>query len=140
MSKNFFYRNAIAGAIMLILSAFAGMYIGMNYDSRFPSAYDGYYMIKKGEALIRAVHTHGMPFALYNLILAFIIPFLGLTEKTKNITSWSGVLMLIMPLALFLRGISYPATTFDYVGFVGAFFFVLTSALLLIGFIKKVYH
>jgi type III secretory pathway component EscV len=132
----FYKRNAIAAAILFLVSAFVGMSIGMNYDVRFPIEYDGYYMIKKGEAMIRAAHTHGMPFALYNLILAFIIPFLGLSDKMKNLTSWFGVLMLIMPVALFLRGLIYPATTLDMLGFVGAAFFLLTSVFVLIGAIK----
>ena len=132
----FYKRNAITAAILFLLSAFVGMSIGMNYDIRFPSEYEGHYMIEKGEVMIRAAHTHGMPFALYNLILAFVIPFLGLSAKMKNLTSWFGVLMVIMPLALFLRGMVYPATTFDYLGFVGATFFLFTSALLLVGAIK----
>ncbi len=132
----FYKRNAITAAILFLISAFIGMSIGMNYAIRFPSEYNGYYMIEKGEAMIRAAHTHGMPFALYNLILAFVIPFLRLPDKVKNLTSWSGILMVIMPLALFLRGKVYPANTFDYLGFIGASFFLLTSALVLIGSIR----
>ena len=133
---NFYKRNVIAAAILFLVSAFIGMSIGMNFDLRFPAEYDGYYMITKGNAMIRAAHTHGMPFALYNLILAFIIPMLGLSDKMKNLTSWFGILMIIMPFALFVRGSIYPATTFDLVGFVGATFFLLTSAFVLIGAIK----
>lgn len=129
-------RNAIAAGLLFIVSAFVGMSIGMNYDLRFPAEYDGYYMVKKGEAMIRAAHTHGMPFALYNLLLALVIPFLGFSEKVKNLMSWSGILMIIMPIALFLRGVVYPATTFDLVGFVGATFFLITSVMLVIGAIK----
>ena len=104
----------------------------MNFDLRFPAEYDGFYMIKKGEALGRAAHTHGMPFALYNLILAFVIPVLGFSEKIKNLISWSGILMIIMPIALFLRSFVFPSTTFDFFGFIGATFFVLTSTCLVI--------
>ncbi len=129
-------RNAIAAGLLFIVSAFVGMSIGMNYDLRFPAEYDGYYMVQKGEAMIRAAHTHGMPFALYNLLLALVIPFLGFSEKVKNLMSWSGILMIIMPIALFLRGVVYPATTFDLVGFVGATFFLITSVMLVIGAIK----
>lgn len=133
---NFYKRNVIAAAILFLVSAFVGMSIGMNYDVRFPAEYDGYYMIEKGSAMIRAAHTHGMPFALYNLILAFIIPYLGFSNKMKNLTSWFGILMIIMPLALFLRGLIYPLTTLDLVGFIGATFFLLTSSLLIVGAIK----
>lgn len=129
-------RNLITAGVLFIVSAFVGMSIGMNYDMRFPEAYEGYYMVKKGEAMIRAAHTHGMPFALYNLLLALVIPHLGFSDKLKNITSWSGILMLIMPVALFLRGVVYPDTTFDFVGFIGATFFLLTSALLIYGAVK----
>jgi len=132
----FYKKNAIAAGLLFTASAIVGMSIGMNYDVRFPAEYDGYYMIKKGEAMIRAAHTHGMPFALYNLILAVAIPFLGFSDKMKNLTSWFGVLMIIMPLALFLRGSVYPATTYDLVGFIGATFFVLTSIFLIIGAVK----
>ncbi len=137
---NFYRRNIIAASILFIISAFVGMSIGMNYDLRFPAEYDGYYMIKKGDAMIRAAHTHGMPFALYNLILAFVIPYLGFSNKIKHLTSWSGILMIIMPVALFSRGLIYPATTLDMVGFVGATFFLLTSTLLVIGAIKAKNH
>lgn len=129
-------RNAIAAGLLFLLSALVGMSIGMNYDLRFPDSYNGHYMIQKGEAMIRAAHTHGMPFALYNLILAFVIPLLGFSDKMKNLTSWFGILMIIMPLALFLRGMVYPATTFDMLGFVGATFFLLTSVFIIIGTVK----
>ncbi len=132
----FYKRNALAAGILFLVSAFLGMYMGMRFDLRFPEAYDGHYMILKGEAMMRAAHTHGMPFALYNLLLAVVIPYLGFTDKIKNYVSWSGILMIIMPIALFIRGIVYPATTFDLVGFIGAFFFIVTSLLLVIGVIK----
>ena len=133
---SFYKRNVIAAAILFLASAFVGMSIGMNFDIRFPAEYDGFYMIEKGNAMIKAAHTHGMPFALYNLILAFAIPFLGFSDKMKNLTSWSAILMIIMPIALFVRGTIYPSTAFDLVGFVGATFFLLTSALLIIGAVK----
>ncbi len=132
----FYKRNAIAAGLLFILSAFVGMSMGMNFDLRFAAEYDGHYMIKKGEAMFRAAHTHGMPFALYNLALAFVIPFLGFSNKMKNLTSIFGILMIIMPFALLVRGLIYPATTFDLVGFVGATFFILTSVLLVIGAFK----
>ena len=133
---NIYKRNAIAAALLFLVSAGIGMSFGMNFDIRFPAEYDGYYMIKKGEAMMRAAHTHGMPFALYNLILALVIPFLGFSDKMKNLTSWFGIIMIIMPVALFMRGMVYPETYLDMIGFVGAFFFVLTSVFLLIGIIK----
>jgi hypothetical protein len=68
--------------------------------------------------------------------LAIVIPFLGLSDKMKNLTSWFGILIIIMPCALFLRGMVYPATTFDLVGFVGATFFLLTTVFLIIGAVK----
>ncbi len=129
-------RNAVAAGLLFVASAAVGMSIGMDYDLRFPADYDGYYMVKKGEAMIRAAHTHGMPFALYNLILALVIPFLGFSDTMKKLTSWFGILMIIMPVALFVRGVIYPATWFDMVGFIGATFFVLTSVFLLIGLFK----
>ncbi|MDA3952459.1 MAG: hypothetical protein PF485_02360 [Bacteroidales bacterium] len=133
---NFYKRNLIAAAILFLVSAFVGMSLGMNFDIRFPAEYNGHYMINKGEAMIRAAHTHGMPFALYNLILAFVIPALGFSDKMKNLMSWSAILMIIMPIALFVRGSIYPSTAFDLVGFVGATFFLLTSALLIFGAVK----
>jgi hypothetical protein len=54
----------------------------------------------------------------------------------KNLMSWSAILMIIMPIALFVRGSIYPSTAFDLVGFVGATFFLLTSALLIFGAVK----
>lgn len=133
----FYKRNAIAVGVLFLVSAFLGMYLGATqFDLRFTDAFENHYMIKKGEAMMRAAHTHGMPFALYNLLLAFVIPYLGCTEKMKIVLSWSGILMIIMPVALFLRGYVYPETTFDLVGFVGAFFFVLTSFLVLVGAIR----
>jgi len=133
---NFYRRNAIAAGILFLVSAFLGMYFGMNFDLRFPEAFNDHYMILHADSMIRAAHTHGMPFALYNLLLAFVIPYLGLSDKLKNLMSWSGILMIIMPIALFIRGVIYPSTTFDFVGFIGAAFFLLTSVLLVIGAYK----
>jgi hypothetical protein len=134
MKKMKFYKkNAIAAGLLFLVSAFLGMYFGMNFDLRFPAEYNDQYMISHGDAMMRAAHTHGMPFALYNLLLAFVIPYMGLSDKMKGLMSWSGILMILMPIALFLRGITYPSTTFDSTGFIGAFFFVLVSVLLVIG-------
>jgi len=133
---NFYKRNAIAAGLLLLVSAFLGMYFGMNFNLRFPEEFNDHYMISHGDAMMRAAHTHGMPFALYNLLLAFVIPYLGLSDKMKSLMSWSGILMIIMPFALFMRGVIYPATAFDFVGFIGATFFVLTSVLLVIGAYK----
>lgn len=134
---NFYKRNAIAAGILFLVSAFLGMYFGMNFDLRFPEAFNDHYLISHGDAMMRAAHTHGMPFALYNLLLAIVIPYLKLSDKMKNFMSWSGILMIIMPIALFLRGVTYPATTFDLVGFFGATFFLITSILLVIGAVQK---
>ncbi len=132
----FYKRNAIAAGLLFLVSAFLGMYFGMNFDSRFPAEFNDHYMISHGDAMMRAAHTHGMPFALYNLLLAFVIPYMGFSDKLKAWMSWSGILMILMPVALFLRGVTYPATTFDSTGFIGAFFFLLVSALLVIGSFK----
>lgn len=70
-------------------------------------------------ALMKAGHTHGQPFGMMNLILGMLIPHLALSESQKRLSSFSGVVSLLMPLGLLLRGLdggSMPAAPLSVLG------------------------
>ena len=74
-----------------------------------------------------------MPFAFYNLIIGLLVGRLVLSDRWKNVCSVCGVLALIMPIGLVLRGLTGGATTFVPVVLIGSLFFLASAAIVIVG-------
>ena len=74
---NFGRQNIIVGGIVLFIAAFGGMALGFTMDEYFTR---GFYALPQPRVLLKAGHTHGMPFALYNLIFGSLIDRLVLND------------------------------------------------------------
>ncbi len=122
--------NVIVGGIAIFVAAIGGFGLGFSLDPFFPK---GFYEIPLWRLLLRAGHTHGMPFALYNLIIGLLLGQLVLSDKWKRICSVCGALALIMPIGLVLRGVTGGAMTFAPVALIGAFFFLVSAAIVIAG-------
>ena len=73
--------NVIIGGIAIFVAAAGGMVLGFTMDAYFPQ---GFYALPLTRVLMKAGHTHGMPFALYNLIYGSLIDRLALDGKWKK--------------------------------------------------------
>jgi hypothetical protein len=131
---NFGRKNIIAGGIVIFVGAFGGFALGFSLDPYFEK---GFYAIPLARYLLKAGHTHGMPFALFNLILGGMIDRLALTDRQKQWGSTLGILAFVMPVGLILRGLTGGAMTFAPVVLVGALFFLSSVALVIYGGVKQ---
>lgn len=122
--------NIVVGAIVVFLSTLGGFALGFTMDPFFEK---GFYAIPLTRVLLKAGHTHSMPFALYNIIIGSLVDRLPLTDPWKKRCSWFTALTLIMPLGLILRGMTGGALTFAPVVLIGALFFVGSAAILIKG-------
>ena len=127
---NFGRLNIISGGIVIFLAAIGGFVLGFTLDAFFEK---GFYALPLGRMLLKAGHTHGMPFALYNIIIGILVDKLALTDKGKRICSLFSVLAFIMPIGLVLRGLTDGAMTFAPVVLVGALFFLISAAIMIKG-------
>ncbi|MFC1824237.1 hypothetical protein ACFL9T_16115 [Thermodesulfobacteriota bacterium] len=127
---NFGRRNIIAGGIVIFLGAIGGFALGFTLDPFFEK---GFYALPMGRMLLKAGHTHGMPFALYNIIIGVLVDKLAITDKGKKACSIFTLLAFIMPVGLVLRGITDGAMTFAPVVLVGALCFLISAAIMIKG-------
>ena len=126
--------NIIVGGIVIFLSTLGGFFLGFTMSQFFEK---GFYAIPFGRVLLKAGHTHSMPFAFYNIIIGSLVDRLSLNEKWKKRCSLFTILSLIMPIGLVLRGMTDGAMTFAPVVLIGAIFFIGSSAIMIKGVISN---
>lgn len=127
-------RNIIAGGIVIFIAAIGGFALGFTVENLFK---DGFYALTLPRLLVKAGHSHGMPMAFYNLIIGVMVDRLALTEKGKKNLSILSLGAFIMPLGLFLRGLTGGSTTFIPVVMIGAICFLASTAIMLKGAIAR---
>ena len=131
-------KNIIAGGIAIILRIIGGFTLGFSLEPYFKGGVEeGFYAMTYGRTLLRAGHTHGLPFAFYNLIIGLMIDRLALSDSLKKWCSILTVLALIMPVGLVLRGITAPEMTFVPVVMLGSICFFSSVVIMIIGAIKS---
>jgi hypothetical protein len=122
--------NIIAGGVVIFIAALGGFALGFSMESHFSQ---GFYALPYARALLKAGHSHGMPFALYNLIIGVMVDRLALDDKYKK---WFSLLTLgafIMPVGLVLRGLTGGAMTFAPVVLIGALCFLSSVGIMIKG-------
>jgi len=122
--------NIIVGGVIIFLSTIGGFALGFSMSQYFEK---GFYAIPLSRVLLKAGHTHSMPFAFYNIIIGSLVDKLALNDKWKKRCSLFTILSLIMPIGLILRGITDGAMTFAPVVLIGALFFVSSAAIMIKG-------
>jgi hypothetical protein len=122
--------NIIVGGIVLILAGLGGFALGSTMSSYFEK---GVYLIPLGRLLLKAGHTHGMPLALYNILIGSLVDRLALSAKWKRGCSITAVGSLFLPVGLILRGTTDGAMTFAPVAMIGAFCLLISAAIMVKG-------
>jgi hypothetical protein len=120
----------IVGGVAILLGALGGFVLGFSQEPFFEG---GFYTMPYGRFFLRGAHTHGMPFALYSLIIGLMLDRLVLTEKWKKYCSLLVVLAFVMPIGLILRGATGGATTFAPVVLLGALCFLASIVIVIKG-------
>lgn len=106
------------------------MALGFTMDAYFSR---GVYAMPLPRVLLKAGHTHNMPFALYNLIYGSLIDCLSLNDTWKRRGSRLAMLAFIMPVGLVMRGVTDGAMTFAPVVMIGAVCLLASAAILIKG-------
>lgn len=109
--------NIVTGGVVILIGGLGGFALGFTMESHFSQ---GFYALPFARALIKAGHSHGMPFAFYNLIVGLMVDGLALDDKHKRWLSRLAVGALIMPVGLFLRGLAGGSEAFAPVVLIGA--------------------
>lgn len=126
--------NVLAGCAGILLAAAGGICLGFSMDPYFDK---GFYAVPLGRYLLKAGHTHGMPLALYNLIIGSLLENLALTDKARKWCSLLAVLAFIMPVGLVLRGLTGGAMTFAPVVLLGSLCFLASVVMVMKGAVGK---
>lgn len=123
--------NLVAGAIIMLLAGAGGMLLGATFDTN--SVKDGYHILSLVRFYLREGHSHSMPFGLYNLIFAFIVDRLALSDLHKRIASITAIAAVLLPLGLLGKGMAGAAPDFPPFGMLGIFAFLASIVYILIG-------
>ena len=94
---------------------------------------EGFLKLTYPKALVKAAHSHGQPFGLFNLLVALLVPHLALGERERLWLSRLSILALLMPVGLGLRGAMDGSLLPAPLSFIGGFSFLGATALLLKG-------
>ena len=126
--------NVIAGAAGLLLAGVGGMALGATFDTY--SVKDGAHVLSVVRFYLREGHSHGMPIALFNLIVGSLVDRLALADRAQRVCSRAAMVGFVMPLGLALKGASGASDAFTPVGLIGAVGLFTAAALLLVGALR----
>ncbi len=123
--------NLIAGAGVLLLGGLGGLLLGATFDAQ--STKEGYHVLSLIRFYLREGHSHSMPFGLYNLIFAFVVDRLALSDKLKRTASISAVVSIFLALGLVGKGMAGADPSFPPIGMLGVLGFLTSVIFILIG-------
>ncbi|AXR59751.1 hypothetical protein [Leptospira mayottensis] len=126
--------NVIAGFTAMLLAAMGGFALGATFDTNVVK--DGQYILSIVRFYLREGHSHGMPIAMYNMIVGLWIDKVALSNRSKLIASWAAVCGLLLPIGLALKGAAGAPANFPPVGLPGILGMFTSIILLLIGAIR----
>ncbi|ABJ74998.1 hypothetical protein [Leptospira borgpetersenii] len=126
--------NVIAGFTAMLLAAMGGFALGATFDTNVVK--DEQYILSIVHFYLREGHSHGMPIAMYNMIVGLWIDKVALSNRSKLIASWAAVCGLLLPVGLALKGAAGAPANFPPVGLPGILGMFTSIILLLIGAIR----
>lgn len=122
--------NIIAGGAVIFIAGFGGFALGFTMEEHFSQ---GFYALPFARALMKAGHSHGMPIALYNLIIGSMVDRLALDDKYKTWLSRLAIGAFIMPVGLLLRGLAGGSEAFAPIVLIGTLCLFSSAALMMKG-------
>lgn len=122
--------NVYVGAAGLVLASIGGLALGLTFD-QFATK-DGYHLLTLVRFYLREGHSHGMPIAMYNLIVGLLVDRWFDNPHLKKTCSISAALGLILPIGLAAKGVSGADPNFVPFGIIGAFGLLISFISILI--------
>ncbi|EMJ97596.1 hypothetical protein [Leptospira alstonii] len=126
--------NVVAGFSAMLLAAMGGFALGATFDANVVK--DGQYVLSIVRFYLREGHSHGMPIAMYNMVVGLWIDKVVLSNRAKSIASWAAVCGLLLPIGLAMKGAAGAPANFPPVGLPGIFGMFVSIILLLIGALR----
>jgi hypothetical protein len=133
-SMRFGRVNVVAGAAGLLLAGLGGVALGLTFDTY--SVKDGSHLLSIVRFYLREGHSHGMPIALFNLVVGSLVDRLGLSDRSKRLCSIAAMVGLVLPLGLALKGASGARSSFPPIGLIGVLGLLTSACLLLVGALR----
>ena len=126
--------NLYLGVVVMMAAAFGGFVLGKTLDPYFAN---GYAQIPLWRYLVKAGHTHGMPFGLINIAFGLVIARLACSDRIKTFASALTAVAILLPLGVCLRGLTEGAKFAEVLAGLGGFSLVAACLLLVIGLAKS---
>ncbi|TGK15735.1 hypothetical protein EHO61_14265 [Leptospira fluminis] len=126
--------NLVAGLAAIFLAAMGGFALGATFDAN--SVKNGEHVLSIVRFYLREGHSHGMPIAMYNMLVGLWIDKVVLSDRAKSIASWAAVAGLLLPVGLAAKGAAGAPANFPPVGLPGILGMFISILLLLIGAIR----
>jgi len=133
-SMKFGRVNVVAGAVGLLLAGLGGMALGLTFDTY--CVRDGNYLLSIVRFYLREGHSHGMPIALFNLVVGSLVDRLGLADRSKRLCSITAIVGFVLPFGLALKGASGAPSNFPPIGLIGVFGLLTSVCFLLVGALR----
>jgi hypothetical protein len=122
--------NIYLGLMTLIAASIGGFALGKSLD---PYYAHGYGQIPLWRYLIKAGHTHGMPFGLINIIFGMLISSLNCSSGIRRAASILTATALLLPVGVCLRGFTEGAKFCEILAMLGGFSLIVACILLIVG-------
>ncbi len=113
--------NLYLGLVAMLVAAISGFALGQTLEPYYAS---GYGQIPLWRYLIKAGHTHGMPFGLINIVFGLLIERSAGSLDLRRRASILTALSLLLPVGVALRGLTEGAAWAKIVVMVGGFSFL----------------
>ncbi|TGK10080.1 hypothetical protein EHO60_12080 [Leptospira fletcheri] len=126
--------NLVAGLAAIFLAAMGGFALGATFDAN--SVKNGEHVLSIVRFYLREGHSHGMPIAMYNMLVGLWIDKVALSDRAKSIASWAAVAGLLLPVGLAAKGAVGAPVNFPPVGLPGILGMFISILMLLIGAIR----
>lgn len=110
--------NMYLGLVVMILATIVGFALGQSLEQYYKA---GYGQIPLWRYLIKAGHTHGMPFGLINIVFGLLIGRSDGSSNIKRVAALSAALALLLPVGVSLRGVTEGAKFAEGIAMVGGF-------------------
>ena len=122
--------NIYVGLVALLLAAFGGMGLGLTFD-RF-AVKGAEHVLSLTRFYLREGHSHGMPIAIYNLVVGLLVDRWLLSARACRTCSIAAALGLVLPLGLAAKGAAGAPADFPQFGMIGVIGLIVSVVVLLV--------
>ena len=127
--------NIVAGFLFMFIAACGGFALGGTFEATYAGR-GGDHIMTMARFYLREGHSHGMPIAMFNIIVGLVLDRLALSDRTKRRASWAAVCGILLPLGLAAKGAAGAPANFPPLGLPGILGMFIAISVCLVGAIK----